>query len=98
MCLLSFPDVGSGAKLLQAVDGHCESRECPLFGASALSALFLLVVPSNFMPGGVPTFPPSPCEVSSPCMSLDGGTWEPGCAFKGGSISIQGEIVVFGEP
>ena len=40
----------------------------------------------------------SPCEVSSPCTALDGGTWELGCAFKGGSISIEGEIVVFGEP
>jgi len=26
---------------------------------------------------------------------LDGGTWEPGCAFKDGSVSIEGEIIVF---
>ena len=33
------------------MDFHCESRGCPPFGASAPSALFLLVVPSNIMPG-----------------------------------------------
>jgi hypothetical protein len=41
----------------------------------------LLVVPSNILPS-VFTLPPSPCVVSSSCMALDGGTWEPRCAFK----------------
>jgi len=80
------------------VDFHRESRGCPPFGVSAPSVLFSIVVPSNIMPGGVSTLPPFPCEDSSPCTALDGGKWEPGCAFKGGSISIEGEIIVFGEP
>ena len=39
-------------------------------------------------------FSPSPCKVSSPCTALDGGTWEAGCAFKGGSDCIEEEIVI----
>ena len=48
-CSLS-PGVGSDARLIQSVDFSVDflhkSRGCPPFGASALSALFLLVVPS----------------------------------------------------
>ena len=29
---------------------------------------------------------------------LDGDTWEPGCAFKGGSDCIEEDITVSGEP
>ena len=29
---------------------------------------------------------------------LDGGTWEPGCAFKGGSDCIEEDIIVSSEP
>ena len=43
-------------------------------------------------------FSPPPYKVSSPCTALDGGTWEAGCAFKGGSDCIEEEIVVSGEP
>jgi len=46
-----FPGVGSGARPIAVVDFHCESHGCPPFGVSAPSALFLLVVPSNIMPG-----------------------------------------------
>ena len=88
------PGVGSGARLSGPLHG---SRGCSPFDAYVSSALSLLVVPSNIMPG-VFTLPSFPCEVSSPCTALDGCTWEPGCIFKGVSISIEGEIVVFGEP
>jgi hypothetical protein len=49
--------------------------ECLSLGASASSALFLLVVSLNLMPSGVPSPRLFPYKDSSPCMALDGETW-----------------------
>ena len=65
-----------------------------LYSVSALLASGAI----KYYAGGVSTLPPFPCKDSSPCTALDGGKWEPGCDFKGGSIGIEGEIVVFSEP
>ena len=96
VCLPSFPGVGSGARLIQAVDFSSWIAQGTPFDASAPSVLFLLVAPSNIMPR-VFILPQSPCEVSYPCMALVGGSWESGCVLLGGSFSIEGEIVIFGE-
>ena len=86
------PGVGSGARLSGPLHG---SRGCSPFDAYVSSALSLLVVPSNIMPG-VFTLPQSPYKVYSPCTVLVGGSWEPGCAFRWLRQHKRG--IVVGEP
>ena len=70
--------------------------ECLSLGASASSALFLLVVSSNLMPGGDPSPRPFPYKGSSPCMALDGETWSLDVLFKGVTIRFKRKVVVSG--
>lgn len=63
--------------------------ECPPFGASTPSALFLLMVLSNFMPGGVSTSSTIPLRGFLPSNSV--GRWylELGCPSKGVTVSFK---------
>ncbi|CAN6296577.1 unnamed protein product, partial [Urochloa humidicola] len=96
-----FPAAGGRREVnrerIQVVVFHCELRGCPPFGASAPSPLFLLVGPSNFMPGfHSPTIPPARFPPLVRRWMVGRGI--PDVLRKVAPSASKGKVVVSGEP
>lgn len=75
-----FSGVGSGARLIHAMDPHCKSVVSSIWRLYSVGALLGSGAIKSY--ARVPTLPSSPCKVSSPCTTLEDGAWDPRRCFQ----------------